>query len=368
MVPPIGLPVAIDLGERAPDPIPRPLRVLVLPPFKWLDYRKGFQSGLGPDPFAQERCLAEQGVIWTILDPHDFPLNPFGRSHNLVRAIDPLRALKILFGKRDFDLIISVFEGGAVPLLTLRHLFMFSVPIAIWDVGLGGNWRLRRMIQDYVIPRASGIMVLGANQVSRIRQVWNPRAPIIHVGHQVDADFYRPADGATDGSVLSVGDDGGRDYATLLEAAASIDAPFVIRSNLAMPAKPPNVSLIARRLSFTDFRELYARAEIVVVPLHESGHAGGISSMLEAFAMGKAVIVSASQGVSSFALHGENCIAVPCGDAAALRDAIDRLIREPLVCQRIGAAARKFVLEQCSMSAFASRFAVTLRRLARQPR
>jgi glycosyltransferase involved in cell wall biosynthesis len=94
-------------------------------------------------------------------------------------------------------------------------------------------------------------------------------------------------------------------------------------------------------------------------------NASGVTTLAEAFAMGKALIVTASDGISDFLLPDENCLVVPAFDAAALRAAIERLLREPKTCERLGRNARCFAAEQFSRPAFVQRFAETLRLHAR---
>ena len=60
----------------------------------------------------------------------------------------------------------------------------------------------------------------------------------------------------------------------------------------------------------------------------------------------------------------ETALVVPCGDAAALRAAIQRLQREPHTRARLGAGARAFVMRHCTYAAHAATLAKALRELA----
>ncbi len=125
----------------------------------------------------------------------------------------------------------------------------------------------------------------------------------------------------------------------------------------------PRVKILRERLSYLALRDLYARAKFVVVPVGDTLNASGVTSVLEAGAMGKAVIVSNSRAIADFSIPGETCIRVPCGDVAAMREAMARLIDDPLACGRLGENARRFVLENHSMGAFYARYASALRRV-----
>lgn len=117
---------------------------------------------------------------------------------------------------------------------------------------------------------------------------------------------------------------------------------------------------ITQRLSFTDLRDLYARAAIVALPLRERPHAGGVSALLEAAAMGRPMVVSASSGVLDWAIDGRTCRTVPCGDAAAMAAAL-RALGERTTREALGAGARAFVEAECTAAAFAARLARALR-------
>ena len=84
--------------------------------------------------------------------------------------------------------------------------------------------------------------------------------------------------------------------------------------------------------------------------------------------MGKASIVSDSDGIRDFVKPGETCLMVPAGDSEALTAAIERLRREPETCRRLGENARHFIEEQFAPEPFARRFADALRQFVPEKR
>ncbi len=267
------------------------MKVLLAPPIAWLPYRDGFVPGSGPDPRLLARLLAEQGIAITIVDPTSGWRNPFDRKHPVLQGIDPWRALRTLLHRRRFDVIVSVFEGAAIPLVLLRGIARLRTPVVLWDIGLTDNWRLRERLQDLVVPRVDGIMVLGANQRDAIERRWPRHGRVEVVGHLVDTGFYRPdAPPPANGYVLSVGDDAGRDYPTLLEAVRGLDARVVLRTRTPLALADggregggyERVEVVRERVPYPALRGLYEAASFVVIPLAETQNASGVSAILEA--------------------------------------------------------------------------------------
>ena len=64
---------------------------------------------------------------------------------------------------------------------------------------------------------------------------------------------------------------------------------------------------------------------------------------LEAFAAGLPVVGTAMGGSEELFADGENRLVFPAGDAAALAEAVERLMREPGLAERLARAARALV-------------------------
>lgn len=344
---------------------PRRLRMLLLPSIRWQPNWDAFTPGAYPDPVLMYELLAsEHGIDTTLMDPLGLPWNPFAGRHQVLGGLDPVRAMTILTRHRAADIVLACFEPGAAALLALRRLAGFRAPIAVVEIGLTENWKLRERLLDFVVPRADAIYPLGSNQVDYIHRRWNTAADVRFIHQHVDAEFYSPNGMVPDGPVLSVGDDHGRDFPTLLAAFAGLDATLLLKSSLVAPSDaPPNVQVVRQRLDAHAYRELFLQAPFVVVPLRPMLTASGIGTLLEAMATGKALIVSDSPGIRDYVAHDETALVVPCGDAPALRAAILRLLHEPATRARLGAAARRFVEQHCTYAVHVAKLAAALRDL-----
>jgi len=343
----------------------RRLRMLLLPSMRWRPNWDAFTLGSYPDPVRMYDLLAsEHGIDTTLIDPLGLPWNPFAGRHQVLCGVDPVRAVTILTRQRAADLVLACLEPGAVALLALRRLARFRAPVAIVDIGLTEVWKVRERMLDFVVPRADAIYPLGSNQVGYIHRRWRTGADVRFIHQHIDTEYYRPGAPSPDGPVLSVGHDGGRDFPTLLAAFAGLDAKLVLKTGLLQQDMiPDNARLIDERLSAPAYRELFLRSRFVVVPLRPMTTASGVGTVLEAMAMGKALVVSDSPGIRDYVVHDETALVVPCGDVAALRAAIGRLMHEPGTRARLGAAGCDFAERHCSFPAHVAKLAASLRGL-----
>jgi glycosyltransferase involved in cell wall biosynthesis len=165
-----------------------------------------------------------------------------------------------------------------------------------------------------------------------------------------DCEFWRDTAprGERGSRVISVGSDSGRDYPTLLAAAA--DLPLHIVTRQPLPSDRHSNLIHSTDHSPLELRDIYSRAAFVVIPLHERSQPSGQSAALQAMACGKAVIVTRTRGWwgEPFVRDGETCVLVPPGDVTALRDAMRRLWSEPETRRRVGQKARETVVAHFS--------------------
>jgi glycosyltransferase involved in cell wall biosynthesis len=228
--------------------------------------------------------------------------------------------------------------------------------------------------------RIDGIALHSPAQVARARTMGFRPDQIHHIPYQVDAAFWRPQVGSPADYVASAGQEF-RDYRTLIRAAVGLPVDVRIaagsywstrRKNFREDEIPANVRI--GRLPYPELRAQYAGARFAVVPLHNVDFQAGIITILESMAMGKAVVVSRTDGqtgvisgplmdgdvlrdIGEHAWPEQTGIYVPPGDVASLRNAIDYLLDRPEIAQRMGAAARRHVEAELSLDHFVERMA-----------
>jgi glycosyltransferase involved in cell wall biosynthesis len=207
------------------------------------------------------------------------------------------------------------------------------------------------------------------------------------IPYQVDTTFWSPRAVPAERLVVSAGLEH-RDYATLFRAVDGLDVQVVIgaasnwsRHAFADVARPHNVRVDS--FDYASLRDLYARAALVVVPLADVDNQAGVTTILEAMAMGKPVVVTQSLGqtdvVEDRRLQARGALRqrpasltrtfaeqagipleptglyVAPGDADGLRRAISFLLEHPDERARLGRAARASAEAFFTVEQFAER-------------
>lgn len=304
------------------------------------------------------QALERQGFRVAFLDVHAKPWNPLAGRPSLFSSIDPLRAADVLFRHRRALAVISYYQSGVLLVLAMRRLLGFKPKVVIVDIGDDTSWRIRARIVEFCIARADAVFTLASEQALYLRQKYQTNN-VHFLRQQVDTVFFTPDTAEQGDYLLSVGGDVSRDYGTLKQGLYGLGMPIVLRTNLVQPEPEqyPHVKIIAERQSDAQLRELYQNAKIVVLPLKDMLHPGGITTLLEAFACGKAVVVSNSKGVRDYLRDEENCLVVPGEDPLALRAAVERLLGDPALRERLGQGARAYAEAELSQDRHAQRLA-----------
>ncbi len=226
-----------------------------------------------------------------------------------------------------------------------------------------------RMITMLGLSAAIGAILCYSRQQERfIRGIGLPAQKVRRIAFQVDERFFTPGETRVQGSgVVSVGREL-RDYPTLFDAMAGTGVPVTVVASSPWSKRgdrtkerriPENVTL-RKGLSSEELRDLYRNAAVVVVPLMNVDWPAGVTSLFEAQACGRPVVISASEGILD-SLDPGAAVTVPCGDAAALRGAVLHLIGAPDEAEAVGAEGLKSVLKARTLDQFVDRIAETCR-------
>jgi glycosyltransferase involved in cell wall biosynthesis len=329
--------------------------IVNLPPQRWQAIRLAQLPGEGPDPFWIEREFERAGFDFETIDPYPKPWNPGAGRHGAYMGIDPLRALRVLLARRKAGIILTGSESPALLLTALRRFFFFRAPIVIWEMSWSPGWAFREWLCRQTVPKADRTIVVGSNQIGLAQQQFGPSAKPVFVPLYTDVDFFQPQAGRDVEPlpyVVSIGLDKGRDFDLLIKATAGLGPPLKIKAGrYPVPLDRtlfPHVEIIDRFLPYRELRDLYDRAAVVAITTHDTPNACGVTSLMEAMAMGKPVVVSNNPALADYLPPAEleAAIVAPIGDAGALRGAIADLLANPQKALAMGERARAYAQER----------------------
>ncbi|MDE2515796.1 MAG: glycosyltransferase [Rhodospirillales bacterium] len=134
----------------------------------------------------------------------------------------------------------------------------------------------------------------------------------------------------------------GRDYPTLFAAvegmAVNLRVICDFRAAVRSAPLPENVAILESCYGQAYIAEL-AGADIVAVPLRVEDISAGQMVVVQAMALGKAIVVTRTPTMSDYVIDGQEALTVERGDAAAMRAALARLAGDDGLRARLGAAA-----------------------------
>lgn len=116
----------------------------------------------------------------------------------------------------------------------------------------------------------------------------------------------------------------------------------------------PQICLTNRFLSDAEVANFMERASIAALPYLTASQSGVIPT---AYAFGKAVVATAVGGIPSMVRDEETGLLIPPNDAAALQNALRRLMYDPELRSRLGAAGKQFAATELSWTSIAEKHA-----------
>ena len=268
--------------------------------------------------------------------------------------------------RRRYDALISWSERLGLPLALLLKLTASRMPnvlLASWI-----SKPKKAILLKHVHSHIDRLVLMSSVQRDfAVDTLRIPSSKVVLLKWPVDQKFWRPMSapsGQTD-TISAVGSEM-RDFHTLVQAMRGLAIPChiaagshraveqsTIGATNGTESLPDNVTV--GKKTFTDLRMLYARSRFIVVPLLPSDTDNGTTSILEAMAMGKAVVCSKTRGQIDVVREGENGIYVPPCDPKALRDAIQYLWDHPNEAESMGKAGRKCIEEHHTLDDFVSK-------------
>jgi len=263
----------------------------------------------------------------------------------------------------DCDVVVGTTGGHAFALAVWRSLGRLHAPIVAIQAGLLNHKInfLRRHSTAFSLRRMES-MLFGESELDPMYKTFPSIRGRMHVNQfGVDTSFWTPGPAPASGYILAVGNDGRRDYSTLIEAARLLPWRVILITTCELPSLPPNVEHIhggyAGGVSDAKLRDLYRGASCVVVPLKPTFQPSGQSVTLQAMACGRPVVLTETKGIWSreTVRDRETLLLTPPGDTGQLAQAIRCVMENKEFARNLGIASRDAVLRSATIQTFADR-------------
>jgi glycosyltransferase involved in cell wall biosynthesis len=275
--------------------------------------------------------------------------------------------LPLFFRIFKYDL---VFTSTAFGTLFLKIILGFKSPKWImFDFNIeeliGRRENIKQKVFYYLVSKCDGIITISNAAAESMKKMFPMKANYIQfVPLGTDIDYFQPSEEMFEEDFLfSPGRDPGRDYKTLLESVDGLPVDLKITAKDSQIKNLLPLSNNIKQYDFTplELRTQYSKAKVVILPLKiskGSNNAMGCSTLVEAMAMGKAIIATETNTTKSYIEHGVNGLLVPAGDPVAMREAISTILYDENKRKEMGRNARQYVVNNCSADIFAERLSL----------
>lgn len=161
----------------------------------------------------------------------------------------------------------------------------------------------------------------------------------------VDTDFWKNMpETKKEGFIISIGNDGNRDYQTLVEALPE-DVKLKIVTKRTVDTKNKAVEILSG-LSNEIVRELYNQASFAVIPsIKLKNESPGQSTAMQLMACGTAVIIPRLPTMEEIFTDKEDCLFYEPENISDLREKIKTLLEDKTLKDKIVIGGQKKVLE-----------------------
>lgn len=239
---------------------------------------------------------------------------------------------------------------------------------------LGNESTLRQKLFAVLVRRCAGIVTLSKKEAEVLKRRFPHLADAIAwIPFGADTSFFVPTGNRKERSLLAVGTDPDRDYKTLFAACEGLDIPLIVttRPNRLTPFNPLPSFVSVKSYTPKELVEAYDRTGIVVIPLDTSrrlNDAMGCSTVHEAMTMGKAIIATRTFTMESYITHEETGLLVEEGNVEEMRAALQRLLNDADLRERLARNARAFALKHLEITNCTHALAAFFEKIASMPK
>lgn len=267
--------------------------------------------------------------------------------------------------RRDFDLFYAGNEKLGILVAALFKFVRQRPRIALLNHNLSNRKKaflFRRLQLQNCVDALICLNEYQATFLERELAVSPRKVFRVHHGAMVDGSFFLPRIKADEvlRYALSVGRES-RDYGTLFKALrhSGIRAKIIFSGisdsnkyqNRAVDRTLDNVDTFDH-VSYTSLRNFYADCSFVVIPMHNVDYPAGITTIMEAMAMGKPVIATYSRGIEEFIEDSVTGFWTEPSNPIALREKMLLLWNNPDLAIKMGRRGRETVKSRVDLTRF----------------
>lgn len=354
------------------------LKILFLASYSITDVHDIFKKGLLPDHLLFGIPELERECNMEILIPsfrQNSILNRVGSWFDLALIEQEIKAIFMLpkcdivyapFASTNTKLIIFCKLIGLIrkPVVVLVHDCLFGKP---------SKYKLVRTLVKKLILKYDTIIFLSKKMRTELVKTYS--VDEAHADEHfivscwgANLDYFRKystPNVSKEGAFIMSSGHSGRDFDIVIRASRKINFPFRIYCRPGSYPKsaliPKNVEIFSGTFPFEKICKDYANASIILIPLSPNPQGTvGFSSLLEAMAMGKPVIMTSNENID-VDLQTENMgIVVAENDVDAWVDAMSSLLNNHVLLKEMGANSLRLGTEKFNVNIFAKHLAKVL--------
>ena len=346
------------------------MKVLLINNYSMEDAWRLWQEGKYPGHHLWGATHLEQYGVETKILPHE----KFGRLKRFSKKLGFLgdldQQLRILFHRADYDMLYSACQTNTFLLSMLRLIGLYRKPISIIVHHpiknrkiLGNRWLFKLLFKGH--DQFLCLTKETKQQFEKDLAVSPDRVRLIEWG--IDLPFYQTNHAVPTQSrfIVSAGKTS-RDYDTLVRALDGTDISLKIycsgNSAPSISEYSSNIQVIFNHatnnaISYQDLLLEYQRSHAIAVPLPDTKNLAGLTSLLDAMAVGKAVIITRNQQIDIDVEKEKIGFVIEPGDVAGWREAVTYLIDHPEEAIEMGQRGRHLCEKKYNLEVFSSHLA-----------
>jgi glycosyltransferase involved in cell wall biosynthesis len=294
---------------------------------------------------------------------------------NKIKVLGDLdQQFRILLNQDQYDVVYSAHKMTTALLGFLRRIGVFRKPIvAIVHRTFEKNF-LSQLFTRLFVCGNDRLLCLSEATFNYLRDEFNvPEEKLGSLNWCIDINYHKLKSeniifesNQEDSYILSSGRTK-RDYETLIKAFKSLDYNLKIfgyGSSLSSDLLnlPENISIMKDKFIPTpEVLDEIKKAYAIAIPLHidadKPSNPFGITSLIEAMAMGKAVIVTRSKYIGIDVEKEGIGLTVELGDVEGWKNAILYLLEHPDIAKEMGQRGRKLIEKEYNLEVFSRKLA-----------